>query len=178
MHETTCLQFNSTTPNLSYTQYLDHFRFLSLSNIDRPRKSGHSISGTHTSYTRLAAGRHWLGNNAYWLLRAKFPRRLRRGSSMSSIFRGSVIWITWLDRNAMCFNQAPWTDRKLEETLWSFHKSTPDWRPQTLRALPETRRKCFWGGSITCGYTQRFFGSRNHLEISWNLTIPKIGVFT
>jgi len=52
------------------------------------------------------------------LLGSILPRPLWHTTTMWSLFRGSVIWIAWLDKNAICFNNNTWPMQKLEQVIW------------------------------------------------------------
>ena len=48
---------------------------------------------------------------------SKLPRQLHKGRELSSLIRGSVAWILWIDCNATLFNSEVWSHSKLEILL-------------------------------------------------------------
>jgi hypothetical protein len=52
------------------------------------------------------------------MLASKLPHRLKHGKTIWSLLRGSILWITWLDRNAMSFNNEDWSVQKTQTLIW------------------------------------------------------------
>ena len=43
---------------------------------------------------------------------------LKNGTTLWTLFRGSIVWICWLERNARCFREESWVHQKIEALLW------------------------------------------------------------
>jgi hypothetical protein len=52
------------------------------------------------------------------VLGSKLPHKLKRGTTLWSLLRGSIIWTTWIDRNAWSFQHDNWSVVKLHSMLW------------------------------------------------------------
>jgi hypothetical protein len=53
-----------------------------------------------------------------YLLGSKLPRKLEKVAPIWSLIRSSVIWLCWIDRNAICFVNDNWSQVKMEHLVW------------------------------------------------------------
>jgi hypothetical protein len=99
---------------------------------------------------------------------------------MWSLFRGSVTWLSWLDRNALCFRNEDWPQHVMEAKLWELlvdHERTA-WLyssrlqrshlAQAAKALQQFDQ--MW-------MLNPLFGMRVHLHIQWNGARSQMGLF-
>ena len=73
------------------------------------------------SYANIQPHREGCWPGLTWqqcLIGSPLPNRLQVGKNMWSLLRGSVLWITWLDRNAFYFNANSWPTQELEQVIW------------------------------------------------------------
>jgi hypothetical protein len=64
--------------------------------------------------------------NDYWdtftwqqcILGSRLPHKLKRGTALSSLLRGTILWLTWINRNTRSFNQENWLAMKIQWMLW------------------------------------------------------------
>ena len=114
------------------------------------------------------------------VLGSKLPRRLKAGSTMWSLFRGSVIWVSWLDRNAICFSQDDWNLPKLEVVLWEYfidHIRVAWLKTQGLMELYPLRAGLYLSKFDKVWLQSSFFATRNGNQLTWSLRRPKVGQF-
>jgi hypothetical protein len=52
------------------------------------------------------------------ILGSPLPRQLKAGFSLWSLLRGIVLWISWITKNALCFQAEHWTSTKVEILIW------------------------------------------------------------
>jgi len=127
-------------------------------------------------------------NNGTWLgltwqqcvMGSKLPRRLKKGSCMWSLFRGSVLWISWLDRNALCFNDISWPPQQLEYMLWEAftdHARAAWLKTTNLCALYPEKEGNFLKRFDHVWLQTDFFGTRSQHLMRWNFSQPQLGSF-
>jgi len=115
------------------------------------------------------------------VLGTKLPRRLKKGAHMWSLFRGSVLWITWLDRNATCFSNAPRPAQKLEKAIWEAfldHARAAWVTTSNLCQLYLDKAARFLQKFDSTWLSSKFLGTRAQRVIHWHLVHPKMGVFS
>jgi hypothetical protein len=126
--------------------------------------------------------------NGFWLafilqqcvFGSKLPRRVKTATAIWSLIRGTAIWITWLDRNAICFSNDFWPQAKIEKVLWEgiLDHGHPAWYRTKLLMDQYPARS--WKFLATfdqdwCG--NDCFGVRRGALMSWNFTRPQMGSF-
>jgi hypothetical protein len=97
-----------------------------------------------------------------------------------SLLRGSVLWLTWLARNVVCFQAETWQLAKLEVTVWEalFDHAKVAWTHylMCMKLHPAS----------TVKFIQRFDDNwcssklvytRIDLTVHWNYQRPRIGSF-
>jgi hypothetical protein len=52
------------------------------------------------------------------LMGSPLPHNLKTGSKLWSLLKGSIMWISWIDWNAICFHTDPWPTAKIEQVVW------------------------------------------------------------
>jgi hypothetical protein len=108
-------------------------------------------------------------------------RQLKPGMKVWSLLRGSVMWISWLARNANCFHADQWPLEKVEcmirEALHDHARAA--WKHfQTCCKLYPTSTSKFlmrfddtWTASnLVCMW--------NGLSIAWHHSTPRMGLFS
>jgi len=114
------------------------------------------------------------------ILGSKLPRRLKHGTPMWSLFRGSMIWTIWLDHNAIYFNNNPWPTQKLKQVLWEAfvdHAQVAWFKTKKLCELYSDKEGSFLKRFDNIWLLSDFLGVRSHLKMSWKLAHPKMGAF-
>jgi hypothetical protein len=52
------------------------------------------------------------------VLGSPLPKRLQKRSKAWSLLRGSILWLTWIACNVVCFHADPWEQAKMEHAIW------------------------------------------------------------
>jgi hypothetical protein len=97
---------------------------------------------------------------------------------MWSLFRGSVIWVCWLDRNAICFARDEWNLPKLEVVLWDYFIDyiRVAWlKTQTLVETHPTKATQLYSRFDHTWLQSKFFASRHNAQLTWSLNRPQTG---
>jgi hypothetical protein len=112
------------------------------------------------------------------LLGSKLPRQLLRRRQLWSLFRGSVIWVSWVDRNALCFRNEVWPQYQVNRLLWKhfLDHGRMAWQHtcctqknhplHAARLLRQFDRQWMYN---------RFFGTRDGLRMHWKVAWPQTG---
>jgi hypothetical protein len=123
-------------------------------------------------------------DNLTWqqcVLGSKLPHKLKKGTALWSILRGSIIWTTWLDRNAQCFQQDNWSGAKLQALLWDafFTLARTAWTRtiQLCQAQPRLTGK-YLANFDKVWMTSNSFGSRLNFQVHWTFRPPPVGSFS
>lgn len=114
------------TVSTSHFQHLDHLHQLSRQpwqNYHHCAKAQQHEILHYLSFTPLWQFSLWLTSGLPFIatvclkIQASKMAKEGYGASMWSLYRGSVIWFSWLDHNAKCFSNSPWSNCKLEQCL-------------------------------------------------------------
>ena len=107
--------------------------------------------------------------------------RLQVSKRMWSLIQGSVLWITWLDHNVVCFNADSWPMQKLEQVIW---KALKDHACAASKhclscvhlhlALTGKFMDCF--DATWCG--RPLICTQSGLHITWRFRRPRLGAFS
>jgi hypothetical protein len=114
------------------------------------------------------------------LLGSPLPRHLQPGRQLWSLFRGSIIWLSWLDRNAICFHNDDWPQHVLETKLWvhfTDHGRTAWLRSRRMQKLQPTRAVKHLRQFDRFWMRTPLFGTRTHLSVQWKSNRPPRGLF-
>jgi hypothetical protein len=102
------------------------------------------------------------------------------GYSLWSLLRGTILWITWLDRNALTFQADHWTSVKVEIIIW---EATSDhvwvaWKnlstgmrhqPNRLPRLLQKFDDAWCSSPMFCSHVDQV--------VTWNISCPRLGTF-
>jgi hypothetical protein len=98
-----------------------------------------------------------------------------------SLLRGSIVWITWIDRNAWSFQNDNLSEVKLQSMLWEAFLTLgrAAWsKTLTLsQARPRLTAKYFRNFN-RLWMTSSYFGSRAGNQVHWTSRPPRIGSFS
>ena len=70
-----------------------------------------------------------------YIMGSRLLRKFCFAKQLWSLIHGSIIWIIWIDRNAICFQHEVWANQKLELMLWEAvfnHGRTAQYCTQSL----------------------------------------------
>jgi hypothetical protein len=109
---------------------------------------------------------------------SKLPNRLKEAKHLWSLIRGSILWVVWIDKNAICFSQEVWPQIRVEKTIWEAildHGRTAWYRTKCLiKQYPNDTGKFLdrfdqeWCRSFT-------FAQRRDMTVTWNCRKPRMG---
>jgi hypothetical protein len=114
------------------------------------------------------------------IMHSKVPHRFKHGRAFWSLIRNSILWITWLDRNAQSFSNENWHALKTQIQLWD---ATMDlgriaWLQvaSQYKAHHRLTTKYIWEFDKIWLRTE-FFGHRTHMQVAWPPCRPTPGHF-
>jgi hypothetical protein len=114
------------------------------------------------------------------LLASKLPHRLKRGKTIWSLIRGSILWIMWLDRNAKSFSDEDWPAQKIQTLIWDaiVELGCTAWLRTTTRCQHYPRLATKYIAEFdNAWFWTNFLGCRNLMVVSWSLMRPPVGSF-
>lgn len=114
------------------------------------------------------------------LLGSSLPRKLRAGTTIWSLLRGSVVWLCWLGRNAWVFNGDNWPQAKLEHLIWEAaldYARTAWLKTSCLCTKLPAKAPKFLRKFDNSWLRTPFFGSRQGYQVTWRVEKPASGVF-
>jgi hypothetical protein len=109
------------------------------------------------------------------LLGSTLPRQLQKGRNLWSLFRGSVTWLSWLDRNALCFRNEDWPQHVMEAKLWELfldHGRTTWLRSSSLQRSHPARAAKALRQFDQMWMLNPLLGTRAQFHIQWNFAHP------
>jgi hypothetical protein len=113
------------------------------------------------------------------LLGSALLRQIQRGRHLWSLFRGFVIWTSWIDRNALCFNE-DWPQSTVESMLWEKfldHGYIAWLHSRKIQKLHVERAANSIRQFDKLWMRSPLFGTRVNCNIQWQSTRPPMGLF-
>jgi hypothetical protein len=114
------------------------------------------------------------------IMGSRLPQKFRFARILWLLLRGSAIWIIWIDRNSICFQQDFQSTQKLEIMLWDSvidHGRTTWLRMKTLiKQYPADEDK-FIGRLSEVWCQSELFGRMVADRMVWHHHRPRMGAF-
>jgi hypothetical protein len=113
------------------------------------------------------------------LLGSKLPCKLEKVTPIWSLICGSVIWLCWIDRNAIFFVNNNWSQVKMEHFVCEAfldHARTAWYRTKWMIKQQLRKMVSFLAAFDKVWMHSCSIGHRQDLEIQWNFIVPNCGM--